>query len=184
MNVEKELSLRIGMAEIRQMVAWAMESEKNLSRLWEIVSSDNRLASYNALWVISHLPESADKWIRGLRDEMTDMLLAETDTGKKRLLLCILRKQEYAKDEVRADLLDFCMDKINSECEPYAIRCFSLYAAFKMCIHFPELLAELEQHLQMMEYQSLSPGLLSALRQTKRRISRLKKTSIHETNKI
>ena len=63
----------------------------------------------------------------------------------------------------------------HSDCEPYAVRCFSMYTAFKMCRHFPELIAELEQHLDMMRFQTLSPGLASALRQTKAKISRIER---------
>lgn len=40
--------------------------------------------------------------------------------------------------------------------------------------HFPELIAELEAHLNMMEYQALSPGLKSALCQTRTKINRLR----------
>ena len=42
-----------------------------------------------------------------------------------------------------------------------------------MCRHFPELLAELQEHLDMMQYQVLSPGLRSALHQTKYNIAKL-----------
>jgi len=103
---------------------------------------------------------------------MIDMLLVETDTSKKRMLLQLLREQEYDADNIRTEFLDYCMSKINSECEPYAIRCFSIYAAYKMCRHFPELLAELEEYLAMMQKQPLSPGLKSALRHTKAKIAK------------
>lgn len=133
------------------------------------------MTSVNAIWAMTHLPETNAEWLSSLRNEMIDMLLVETDTGKKRMLLQLLRNQEYEADDIRTDFLDYCMSKINSECEPFAIRCFSIYAAYKMCRHFPELLAELEEHLDMMQYQPLSPGLKSALRQTKSKIKRLKK---------
>ena len=128
----------------------------------------------NAIWAMTHLPETDAEWLLSLRDEMIDILLTETDTGKKRMLLQLLREQEYDADDIRTDFLDYCMSKINSECERYAVRCFSIYTAYKMCRLFPELLAELEEHLDMMRYQTLSPGLKSALRQTKSKISKLK----------
>ena len=65
-------------------------------------------------------------------------------------------------------------DSNNSECESYAVRGYCIYAAYKMSRHFPELLSELEEHLDMMQYRPLSPGLKSALRQTKSKISKLK----------
>lgn len=175
MNIEELLSKRIYMPEIKNVVSWASGSRENISMLWSLVQSIDRMTSVNALWSMTHLPASDAECLMSLRNEMIDMLLAETDTGKKRMLLQLLRDQEYDADDIRTDFLDYCMSKINSECEPYAIRCFSIYTAYKMCRHFPELLAELEEHLDMMQYQPLSPGLKSALRQTKSKIKKLKK---------
>lgn len=175
MNIEELLSKRINMPEIKNVVSWASGSRENLFTLWTLSRSKDRMTSVNAIWTMTHLPETNAEWLASIRDEMIDILLVETDTGKKRMLLQLLRNQEYDADDIRTDFLDYCMSKINSECEPYAIRCFSIYTAFKMCRHFPELLAELEEHLDMMQYQTLSPGLTSALRQTKSKIKRLKK---------
>lgn len=174
MNIEELLSQRIYMQGIKSVVSWASGSKDNIAMLWNLIRSDDRMTSVNALWVMTHLPAS-DEWILSLRNEMIDMLLAETDTGKKRMLLQILREQEYSADDIRTDFLDYCMSKINSECEPYAIRCYCIYAAYKMCRHYPELIAELEGHLDMMRFQTLSPGLKSALRQTKTKIDQIKK---------
>ena len=124
---------------------------------------------------MTYLTETDAEWIYSLRDIMIDNLLAETDAGKKRLLLQILRGQESKAGDIRTDFLDYCMTKINSECEPYAVRCYCMYSAYNMCCHFPELITELEQHLEMMQYQPLSPGLRSALRQI---TSKIKKRGI------
>lgn len=174
MYIEELLSQKINLPQIKSMVSWASGSGDNLNMLWGFARSDDRRTSVNALWTMTHLPETDVKCIVSLRDEMIDMLLAETDTGKKRMLLHLLREQEYAADDIRTDFLDYCMSKINSECESYAVRGYCIYAAYKMSRHFPELLSELEEHLDMMQYQPLSPGLKSALRQTKSKISKLK----------
>ena len=174
MNIEELLSQRINLQQIKSVAEWASGSHENLAILWNFVQSDDRRTGVNALWAMTHLPETDAEWLLSVRNEMIDMLLAETDTGKRRMLLQLLREQEYAADDIRTDFLDYCMSKINSECEPYAIKCFSIYAAYKMCSHFPELIVELEEHLDMMQYQTLSPGLKSALRQTKSKIAKLK----------
>lgn len=175
MNIEELLSQRINMPQVNDIVAWASRNNENLNCLWASANSDDRRTSTNSLWVMTHLPDGDKDWVRSLRGSMIDRLLAETDTGKKRMLLQLLRDMEYEADDARTDFLVFCLSKINSECEPYAIRCFSIYTAFKMCRHYPELLSELESHLEMMSYQALSPGLKSALRQTKAQIKKLKK---------
>lgn len=90
------------------------------------------------------------------------------------MLLQVLRGQAYDPDTLRTDFLDFCLSKINAECEPYAIRAFSLYCAYNMCKFYPELIAELNEHLHMLDLQAISAGLRSALRTTRLRISKLR----------
>lgn len=160
------------MPQIRSMVSQVSGKPDTLRELWKLARSGRGTTSVNAIWVMTHLPKADFDWLISIRDEMIDMLLTESNTAKKRLMLTILREQEYSPVNIRADFLDYCMTKINSEQEPYAIRCFSLYAAFKMCLHYPELLTELEAHLDMMQSQVLSPGLRSALRRTQSNISK------------
>lgn len=171
-NIQELITQKINMPQINGIVLWASGNSDNLSQLWHYACSGDRTTSVNALWAMTHLPDADAPWIHSLRSEMIDMLLATSDTAKKRLLLRILRNQEYSADDIPTRLLDYCLSKINSQCEPYAIRCFSIYAAFNMCRHYPELIDELDCHLDMMNGQSLSPGLRSALRQTKARIKK------------
>lgn len=169
------LSERLNMPEVRAVVAWTQENTYNREELWRFAQSEDRRVSVNALWVMTHLPESEKSWLQSHQDDLARMLIREIDTSKRRLILQLLKAQDFNPENLRADLLDFCLSKINAECEPYAVRCFSLYVAFRMCRHYPELIAELEQYLDVLSSQQLSPGLRSALRQTKANISRLKK---------
>ena len=163
------------MPVIRSLVAWVLEDHSHKNELWTYVHSTERRVSVNALWVMTHLPKSESLWLQSLQDELTDMLLAETDTSKKRILLQLLRDQDFRHECIRTDLLDFCLSKINAECEPYAVRCFSMYLAFKMSHNYPDLITELELYLDMLGQQHLSPGLKSALRHTRVGIARLKR---------
>lgn len=163
------------MPEVKAVVAWAQEDVYNREELWRLVHSEDRRVSVNALWVMTHLPESEKSWLQSHQDDLGGMLIRETDTSKRRLILQLLKAQDFNPENLRADLLDFCLSKINAECESYAVRCFSLYVAFRMCRHYPELIAELEQYLDVLSSQQLSPGLRSALRQTRANIARLKK---------
>lgn len=174
MELESLFSRKIGIGDINCVVEWSRTDPGTLDMLWDLVCTKDRRVSVNALWVMTHLPESDREWLISLQDDMIDMLLAEQDTSKKRMLLQLLREQDFDPDKMRTDLLDFCFSKINSECEPYAVRCFSIYVAFRMCQHYPELISELGQYLDLMSKQSLSPGLKSALRQTRTKISKLK----------
>lgn len=183
MNIEELLSQRINMPQIKSAVSWCSGNRERLGRLWLLANSGDRRTSVNALWVMTHLQDRDQEWILSLRDNMIDRLLVENDTGKKRMLLQLLRDQVYAADDIRTDLLDWCMSKINSECESCAVRCFSIYTAFKMCRHYPELLAELDERLDMLSMQSLGPGLKSALQQTKTNIRKLNEKCFRSDDK-
>ncbi len=170
-DIETILALRINMPEICEVVRWGSTPDRK-QYLYNLVKSSKGRIGTNALWCITHMKDTEAEWLQSLQDELVDMLLAEDHTGRKRMLLQLLKAQTYTPDTIRTDFLDYCLKKINSECEPYAIRCFSMYCAWEMCKHFPELIEELKEHLDMLETQSLSPGLASALRTTKRKIKR------------
>lgn len=173
LDIDTLLASRIGLSDITRIVAWVGEDTARRDLLLDKALSAARRTSVNALWVMTHLPDHFDEWLVSLRPTLIDTLLSATDTSKRRLLLELLRRQEYAPDDIRTDLLDYCLTQINAESQPYAIRCFSLYLAFKMCRHYPELIAELSLRLDLLSQTTLSPGLRSALRQTRRNISRL-----------
>lgn len=166
---------RITKSEIAIAARWAAESGANKKLLWEMAKSGDRQTSVNALWILTHLRNTEKEWLSSLQDGMIDMCLCETDVSKKRMLLQLLRNQEYTIDRIRTDFLDFCLSKINTECEPYAVRAYCIHIAFKMCRHYPELMAELEEHLQMLALQPLTPGLSSARKATLTAITKARK---------
>lgn len=174
-NVREMLPLKLQMQDIIRIADWALEAAPDGTVLLDFAKSSDDRTAINALWSLTHLQKCNDSRLQSLQDELIDLLLAETHIAKKRMLLHLLREQSYDSSSVRADFLDFCLSKINSECEPYAIRCFSLYCSFKMCRLYPELLSELESHLDLLTLQPLSPGMSSALRTTRKRIASLKK---------
>ncbi len=163
---ENTLASRMSKSDIKNLAEWAVESPDNRDKLWQWAHSQDRRTAVNALWAMSHLPGKESRLLVSLRNDFIDMLLAEEDLSKRRILLSILRKQQFDPNEIRTDFLDFCLDKINSECEPYAIRAFCIYLSFKLCRNYPELIAELHQRLTMLKYQHLQPGLNCALHKT------------------
>lgn len=174
------LDNRMSVTSIRAMATQMSEMPGGLEDLWKLASEGSRRTSVNALWVMCYLTRNAKARLRLLQDELVDMLLRVTDPGQKRLLLHLLNKQDFAKDHMRSDLLDFCLGKINSECEPYAIRAFCIYLAYKLCRHYQELIGELREHIEMMNQQQLSPGLRCAKKKVEEAMQRISKTPIGE----
>ncbi|MDE5773049.1 MAG: hypothetical protein K2H86_01150 [Muribaculaceae bacterium] len=169
----RRLDNRLSLREIKELCADIISARADRNDLWIALHSDNDRIAVNALWIMTHLPADQAEWLYSIRQPLIDMLLSESHPSKRRLILQILREQEYTADDIPTDLLDYCLSRINAECEPYAVRCFSLYTAYKMCRHYPELLNELQEHLHLLATQPLSPGLRSAYRQITHRLDRL-----------
>lgn len=168
-DIDGLLANKVNLPEIREINQWITDHEQRAYLLQLAKHSDGK-DGINALWCITHMKDTDRDWLQSLQDELIDMLLTERNTAKKRMVLQLLREQTYSPDTIRTDFLDYCLSKINSECEPYAIRCFSIYCAYKMCRFFPELMDELNEHLDMLATQSLSTGLASALRITRKQM--------------
>lgn len=165
---------KLGKRQVLDISEWSSISDRNRDFLWRMSLHGNRRVSVNSLWIMTHLDILSSGWLDFLQGALIIRLLAEEDSSKKRIFLQLLRNCEFDPDRpLTIKLLDFCFSKINSECEPYAVRCFSIYVAFKICRDYPELIAELEEYLELLSTQALSPGLKSGLRQTKHKISRL-----------
>ena len=151
MELESLFSRKIGMGDINCVVEWSRTAPGNRDMLWNLARRKERRVSANALWVMTHLPESDKDWLISLQDEIIDMLLVEKDTSKKRMLLQLLREQDFDPDEMRTDLLDFCLSKINSECEPYALPRFmsvmKLHGAQQFFILPNSLIDKLSEHV-------------------------------------
>lgn len=175
MEILNRFSGRMNLPDVKDVLAWMAGDVSRREVIFSMVGSSESRVGVNALWVLTHSDKVHDEWLRSKQDVLIDHLLAETNVGKRRMLLQLLRNQEYDKDSMRADFLDFCLSKINAECEPYAIRCFSMYCAFKMCRHYSELLEELKIHLSMLAAQSLSPGLKSALNNINSAINKMER---------
>lgn len=173
MEIRELLCRRINKAEIKRVVSWALEDSQNSDTIYALTKSPDERLSVNAFWCLSHLPRAKTVWLQSLQNELIDRLIVETHPSKKRILLRLLRAQSYEKEAIRTDFLDYCFSKINSESESCAVSSFCIYCAFKLCRFYPELIAELEQYLDMLSTRSLSPGLHCALRTTRMSISQL-----------
>lgn len=171
MELVELLSKRAGSREIRNAAALFVSSPELREHVPALIESTDRRTSINALWMLTQLPRKESDWLQSLRDCFIDMLLRETDVTRKRILMQLLRNLRYDKEELRSDFLDFCLSKINSETEPYAIRSYSIYCAWKMCRHFPELRAELSELLSMLSVQKLSPGLRCAMKKVRAKLN-------------
>ena len=166
------LAHRLSQSEIMQLCALTQgEHNDNLKEeLYQLTLDADRRVAINALWVFTHFAADDNVWLFAKHDQLIDRCLNEKDAAKLRLMLNLLLSQPYTEEDIRTDFIDFCIARITDARAPYAIRAQCIKLAYEQMRHWPELLDELRQTLEMISCELLSPGLRSAWRQVMRKL--------------
>ena len=166
------LTHRLFQSEIMQLCASTHGARNNhlKEELYQLTLDDDRRVAVNALWVFTHFAADDNVWLFAKHDQLIDRCLEEQDTTKLRLILTLLLHQPFHEEAVRTDFIDFCLARLTDAQAPYAIRAQCIKLAYEQMRHWPELLDELRQTLEMISCEPLSPGLRSAWRQVMRKL--------------
>ena len=167
-----QLTHRLSQSEINELCALTQgEHNDNLKEeLYQLTLDSDRRVATNALWVFTHFALDDNKWLYAKHDLLIDRCLNEKDATKLRLMLNLLLRQPYAEEDIRTDFIDFCLMRLADPKSPYAIRAQCIKLAYEQMKHWPELLNELRQTLEMISCEPLSPGLRSAWRQVMKKL--------------
>lgn len=179
MSIRARLSARISLKDVIEIGHWAQEVDDMSRReeLYELIHDSCRRIGINALWVLTHLDrETSNDWLATKRCDLIYYIMRESCIPKARLMLNLLLRVPFRKEEVNSDFIDYCIQRITDNTQPYAIRASCIKLAYEQMKHFPELLQELVHTLDLLSQEKLSPGLHSARRQVTDRILRAKKS--------
>lgn len=165
MNLPMDLGSRLSITDIRSLASLAQVDTDVRGALFDAMLSagpesglSSMRAAGNAAWALTHLPDPAGPVLEPYRDSLVTLLLSTQDTTLRRLTLNLLVTLEWPKEEVRTDLLDFCLAHLLMPTEPAGIRSLCGKMAWTLCRHYPELLEELRRTLLYIEPETLSPG--------------------------
>ena len=163
---------RLSQSDINELCALTKgEHNDNLKEeLYQLTLDADRRVATNALWVFTHFSAADNEWLYAKHDQLIDRCLKEKDATKLRLMLNLLLRQSYTEEDIRTDFIDFCLMKLTDPKSPYAIRAQCIKLAYEQMKHWPELLNELRQTLEMISCEPLSPGLRSAWRQVMKKL--------------
>lgn len=172
MDFRKMLLYRLSQDDIHEICFLTQGSENDSlkEKLYTLISDEDVMVSYNALWVFTHFDLSNNKWLYAKHDELIDKAIAEKHDGKKRLLLTLLLRQPFESNALRTDFIDFCLEIILSSHEACANRALCMKLAYEQCRFFPELLSELSNSLDIISTEPLSSGLRNARKNVMRKI--------------
>lgn len=113
----------------------------------------------NAAWALTHLPDADTIYINEYRDALVKLAVTTPEVSLRRLSMTLLERLEWGRGDVRTDLLDFCMQRMIRNDEPYGVRALCVKLAYAMCRHYKELQEELRQNLLLMERTEMGSGL-------------------------
>ena len=166
------LAHRLSQSEIMQLCASTHGAHNNhlKEKLYQLTLDDDRRVAVNALWTFTHVDADDNVWLFAKHDQLIDRCMKEQDTTKLRLILSVLLRQPFEKETVRTDFIDFCLARLTDARAPYAIRAQCIKLAYEQMRHWPELLDELRQTLDLISCEPLSSGLRSAWKQVMKKI--------------
>lgn len=124
-----------------------------------MLSGEGKEAS-NAAWALTHLPDSDNKYIDEHRDALVLRAISTPEVPVRRLSLNLLERLEWGIDDIRTDLLDFCLAHMMDPNETEGVRSLCIKLAYAQCRHYDELLGELQRSLQLLDVAHLKPSLL------------------------
>lgn len=158
MNLPMDLGSRLSITDIRSLASLAMADAAVCDAFFEALQSSDPRAAGNAAWALFHLPKEGDDRIAAWRDELVSLAISTPDIPVRRLTLSLLVRLDWPEEEVRTDLLDFCLAHLLMPAEPAGVRSLCGKMAWNLCRHYPELTEELRRTLLYMEPDTLSPG--------------------------
>ena len=130
--------------------------------LFQLLFDEDKRTSDNAAWVMTHLPKTADAWLKERQNSLIDEAMHTESTTKRRLIMNLLERTSFEPDSIRTDFLDFCFNSMLSD-EPVGVKTLAIKLTYAQSVHYPELLEELNTSLQMMEPEVL-PSALKQIR--------------------
>lgn len=155
--------------DIKFLAKRAHEKEQLREELFSLMQTASGHKASDAAWALTHLPKDDNLHINKHRDELVMLAINTSEVPLRRLSMTLLERLEWGIEDVRTDLLDFCLQRMMRSDEPYGVRSLCVKLGYMQCRHYPELLDELKQSLLMMEHTEMGTGL----RHTRNKILKL-----------
>ena len=141
--------------DIKALAKSAHNDAEVRERLFRTMLSGEGKEASNAAWALTHLPKEDNIYINMYRAKLVQLAITTSEVPLRRLSMVLLERLEWGRDDIRTDLLDFCLENMMLADEPYGVKALCMKLAYQQCRHYPELCAELKQCLLLMEPSEL-----------------------------
>lgn len=155
-DVRERLSKRIFNNDILELLYYRQERKDIADEIIRCAFDADDKVARNALWVLTR--DMIDETLP-FRHELASLALSTSHEAIRRLSLTLLERMDWGIEDLRVDLLDFCLEKILSESETVGVRSLCIKLSYQLSRHYPELLGELKSELYMLADTPMSPAV-------------------------
>lgn len=161
---EKLLKDRLSKIEVSYYAKRLHNDEHGIFCLYNtLVTNYEEKVTFNAAWILFHLLKSdKEMYLMPYYDKIANLAMLPELTIRRGLILSILADMPVANN-LRTDLLDFCIKGMFDRKESDSTRSIMIKFAAKMCRPYPELKNELIESLQFLS-QEMKPSISTASR--------------------
>ena len=160
-ELTERLSSRIGIEDAMGLRGEVVMSHST-DLLFSLCASSDAVVARNAAWVLTQFSDGDLAMLLHRQGEITDLVLRTPNTSLRRLLLSVLYRMPFRGDDIRVDLLDFCLENMVAAHQPPGVQSLCMKMAHRMCAPYPELEAEFLRTIKDMNPYHYSAAVTSA----------------------
>lgn len=124
-----------------------------------LLHDDDALVARNAAWVLTKCTKRELRQLLPMLNELIDIALSTPSETLRRLTLNIIERLPLAKESIRTDFLDFCLDQMVRLSTPPGIQALCMKIAHRLCSFYPELNDELMRTIAALDLSFYQPAL-------------------------
>lgn len=140
---------------------YSLHGQKQFLKFAEFLFDTDKRVSRNAAWVLTKAIDDELIMVLPMMNKFIDLILTTENSSLRRLTLNIIERLPMKEEDLRADLLDFCLEHMISLDEPPGIQSLCMKVAHKICKFYPELMEELHRTIENMQMEYYSPAIKS-----------------------
>jgi hypothetical protein len=164
---------RISKAELNSIVEMIESDQKIADYLFEIVIDPENYDKPRPAWVLNYAAIQYPELFRKYFGRLIELCKLDVHAGIHRSIMRIFESVDIGED-LEGPLFDICIDFLQNTKRPKAVRAFSLTAATRIALKYPEIASEMIEvikNLEDVEAPSLKSRLWNCIKDLQRLVN-------------
>lgn len=159
------------LSDVQEVLALIKENSHCRNELLDILLTDaGKKEATNVAWIFTHLSARELSFLNPYQSELITIVMKSTsDNTMRRLVMSLLHRLVL---NMNIEFFNFCLNTLSDKEITVGIRSLAIRLAFQLCVAIPEMCAELQYLLQLLDTSEL-PAVESAKNQILKKIDGL-----------